>query len=421
MTNGNGTIALYAGMQQFTLSTSTNTVTALRYYTTSGGPTEIRSSTGSLTYEMGNVQGTNAVAITADAAQTETRRFFTPYGGARGSSVNWVDNRGFVDQPVDTLTGLDLLGQRNYDPGTGRFLQRDPVQETGDAIQLAGYTYADLDPIGDEDPTGKMSSENCATLLCYQEIEQGSQAITDMYAASCTTQSCYNAQEASNCHCNDQMSDPLFAQHYKASTTKPKAKPKKQSFWHHITHAASSAGHWVEEHKKAILIGVAVVAAVALIAVGGMAIVAILAEAAAEAGTDVAVGAAVEGGVEAATDVGADVVADGAADAADDAASDATENVIGDQDESAPRAVEANDESEEAAKAAERKGQAIESIKTQLENEFGTHNPTELSTGTRVDEIPHDPGTAPPAGVGGGGMIAAAVVAVIFKKIFGGG
>lgn len=162
-TTANSTVTLYLGREQLTLTTSTGGVTGLRYYPTPGGPTEIRSSTGTLTYECGNSQNTNTVTINAGATQTETRRSFTPYGGTRGTApASWVDNRGFLNQPTDANSGLDLLGARNYDPTTGRFLQIDPLFEGTDALQLGGYTYARNSPVSHADPTGTRTCSGAA-------------------------------------------------------------------------------------------------------------------------------------------------------------------------------------------------------------------------------------------------------------------
>jgi RHS repeat-associated protein len=126
----------------------------------------------SLTYEFGNGQNTTNLLITADAAQTETRRSYTPYGVTRGASSIWIDNRTFLNQPADPATGLDLLGARNYDPAAGRFLQVDPLLETTDPTQLGGYTYAGNNPVGQSDPAG-LSADFCATITCAQQTAGG--------------------------------------------------------------------------------------------------------------------------------------------------------------------------------------------------------------------------------------------------------
>lgn len=149
------TVTLYLGAEQLTLNTTSNTVTGQRYYGTPGGPTEIRSSTGILTYQFGTAQGSGTVTISANSAQTETRRYFTPYGAPRGTTPpSWVDNHGYLGQPTDSSSGLDLLGARNYDPTTGRFLQRDAVLEVTSPTQVGGYTYAGNNPVAQSDPSG---------------------------------------------------------------------------------------------------------------------------------------------------------------------------------------------------------------------------------------------------------------------------
>jgi RHS repeat-associated protein len=149
----NTSATLYLGVEQLTLTTATHALTGLRYYTTGGGPTIVRSAGGTLTYEATNGQGTGLVLIDSGSAQTETRRAYTPFGTSREATPPaWVDNHAFLNQPTDQ--GLDLLGARVYDPGTGRFLQRDKVFEAADPRQLDGYTYAAAAPTTGSDPTG---------------------------------------------------------------------------------------------------------------------------------------------------------------------------------------------------------------------------------------------------------------------------
>ncbi|MBC3840728.1 hypothetical protein GXW82_11940 [Streptacidiphilus sp. 4-A2] len=45
-----------------------------------------------------------------------------PLRSPRGTTTSWVDNRGFLNAPNDTSTGLTILGAREYDPTTGRFI-----------------------------------------------------------------------------------------------------------------------------------------------------------------------------------------------------------------------------------------------------------------------------------------------------------
>ncbi|MEU2779228.1 RHS repeat-associated core domain-containing protein [Streptomyces sp. NPDC007162] len=79
-------------------------------------------------------------------------------GNTRGTKpTTWVstdENHGYLGQPTDATTGLDLLGARNYDPAQGRFLTPDPIFQAGDPNQMGGYTYAADNPASSSDPTG---------------------------------------------------------------------------------------------------------------------------------------------------------------------------------------------------------------------------------------------------------------------------
>ncbi|MFC1416245.1 RHS repeat domain-containing protein [Streptacidiphilus cavernicola] len=157
---GHTTTVLYLPGEQLTMNSSGG-ITALRYYDTGSGPTVIRDNTGNLTYETANGQGTGTVLINSTLT-TETRRSFTPYGTSRGTvPSSWIDGRSYLNQPSDPVTGLDLLGARNYDPATGHFLQADPILEAADSNQLGGYTYSADDPVNGADPSG-LRPDDCA-------------------------------------------------------------------------------------------------------------------------------------------------------------------------------------------------------------------------------------------------------------------
>lgn len=174
-TSAGTSVTLYLPGEQLTLNTASQAETGLRYYTT-GLITEVRSSSGDLTYESGNDQNTQTTTIDAATLQVD-RQYYNPYGAARGPApTTWVDNRGFLDQPVDAAISLDVLGARLYDPTTGRFEQRDPVFEGNDAQQIGGYTYAGDDPVNGMDPTGTMMWSICEELGC--NYDDGTTATT---------------------------------------------------------------------------------------------------------------------------------------------------------------------------------------------------------------------------------------------------
>ncbi|MFJ2778805.1 ricin-type beta-trefoil lectin domain protein [Kitasatospora sp. NPDC087315] len=145
---------LFGGAEQLTLSADGTNLSGNRYYHQPDGTTAVRSSSGALTYQLSNPQNTATVQFDT-TTKAFTRRAFDPYGTPRGPvPTSWADNRGYLGKPVDSSSGLNLLGARNYDPALGRFLTVDPVLMAGDPNQMGGYTYADNDPINLTDPNG---------------------------------------------------------------------------------------------------------------------------------------------------------------------------------------------------------------------------------------------------------------------------
>ena len=147
---------LYLGSEQITLDDSTGTATGVRYYSTPGGATVVRTGTGTnYSFELASDQhGTNTLYLD-NTAQTPTWRQFDPFGNSRGTSASWVDNRTFLDKTTDTATDLTDVGARQYDAGLGRFVSLDPVFESDSPQELGGYAYAGDNPVTFSDPTGR--------------------------------------------------------------------------------------------------------------------------------------------------------------------------------------------------------------------------------------------------------------------------
>ncbi|WP_371497545.1 hypothetical protein OG871_16385 [Kitasatospora sp. NBC_00374] len=145
---------LFSGAEQLTLDNTTKAVAGQRYYRAPDGTVIVRSSGGAVCYQPRNVQGTAQLQIDAKTLAI-TRRAFDPFGNPRGTAPSgWADNNGFLGQPTEALSGLDLLGARNYDPVVGRFLTADPVFQIGDPNQMGGYTYAANNPTTGSDANG---------------------------------------------------------------------------------------------------------------------------------------------------------------------------------------------------------------------------------------------------------------------------
>ena len=149
---GSTTVYLDGGAEQLTYAAKT--VTGLRFYAAPDGTTVVRSSAGAISYEVTNPQHTAVEAINA-ATLAVTRRYFDPYGNPAGTAPSsWPDANSYLGKPGDVNTGLDLLGARQYDPPTGRFLSVDPVLEASSPQQMGGYAYAGDNPATSSDPTG---------------------------------------------------------------------------------------------------------------------------------------------------------------------------------------------------------------------------------------------------------------------------
>ncbi|MFC1429406.1 polymorphic toxin-type HINT domain-containing protein [Streptacidiphilus sp. N1-3] len=158
---------LFGGAEQITQNVPNKSWTALRNYPSSLGTTITRTSAGTVAYQIANAQGTAETTIDASTLAV-TRRYYDPYGNARGTQPStWIstdENHGFLGQPADTSTGLNLLGARTYDPTQGRFLTPDPVFEVGDPNQMGGYTYAGDNPASSSDPSGLYDPDGGGTL-----------------------------------------------------------------------------------------------------------------------------------------------------------------------------------------------------------------------------------------------------------------
>jgi len=100
----------------------------------------------------------DVVAVTDAAGSVVERRFYDDFGRLLDAqkeptteSVTGLEY-GFQGRRLDAETGLVYFRNRYYDPGTGRFVQRDPVW---DASNVGGwYTFVGNGPWSHQDPLG---------------------------------------------------------------------------------------------------------------------------------------------------------------------------------------------------------------------------------------------------------------------------
>ncbi|WP_229870828.1 RHS repeat domain-containing protein [Streptomyces phaeofaciens] len=131
---------------------------ANRTYTVAGATIAVRtnqSGAEKLSFLAADHHATGTVAIGADAGQTLTKRYTTPFGAGRGATTGvWPDDKGFLGKPTDTGTGLTHIGAREYDPSTGQFLSVDPALQVDVPQTMNGYSYAAQNPVTGSDPSG---------------------------------------------------------------------------------------------------------------------------------------------------------------------------------------------------------------------------------------------------------------------------
>ena len=88
---------------------------------------------------------------------------------------------------ADSDTGLVRFGYRDYDPETGRWTARDPIEFNGGNTNLYGYVSAD--PVNFIDPSGLIDlppgmtmpdspGQNCGNIACQQPDLGASQPTT---------------------------------------------------------------------------------------------------------------------------------------------------------------------------------------------------------------------------------------------------
>ncbi|HWS32976.1 MAG TPA: RHS repeat-associated core domain-containing protein, partial [Actinoplanes sp.] len=148
-----GGTTLYLPGQEIRLQGSAKVGT--RYYTFGGtiaGSRKGSSDNAAMTWLFTDHQGTQQIGVNG-STQAVTSRRQTPFGAARGTGTQWVNEMGFVGGDNDP-SGLVSVGARRYDTALGRFISVDPVMDMADPQQWNAYSYAYNSPISHSDPTG---------------------------------------------------------------------------------------------------------------------------------------------------------------------------------------------------------------------------------------------------------------------------
>ncbi|MFH9426621.1 RHS repeat domain-containing protein, partial [Streptomyces sp. NPDC017529] len=184
-------ITLYLDSQELKLDTKTGKVTGKRFYATKGS-TVIASSDGTLSFVLSDHHGTAELSVDAETMRY-TRRGSGPFGTERGPQPGkdaWPSEHGFVGGTKDASTGLTHVGAREYDAENGKFASVDPVLGVNSPQQINAYSYANNNPVGNSDPSGKFPfidiGEMIAATIEQQAMRQMEQAAAEdaIYSAN---------------------------------------------------------------------------------------------------------------------------------------------------------------------------------------------------------------------------------------------
>ncbi|MEV7549720.1 RHS repeat-associated core domain-containing protein [Amycolatopsis sp. NPDC089917] len=164
---------LAIGDLELVITTGTTGVSATRFYQHGGAQVAVRVGGSALKWMLGDLHGTNGLAISAGTL-TPTQRYMDPFGNPRGPAPStWPDKHGFVGGYQDA-TGLTHLGAREYDPALGRFTKTDPVLDPAVPQLWNPYSYANNSPVTMTDPSGMSACFHMGEdgLFCREGTEQ---------------------------------------------------------------------------------------------------------------------------------------------------------------------------------------------------------------------------------------------------------
>lgn len=114
-----------------------------------GLPLEQITSGGTVRWFHQNQLG-STISLTNAAGATVQSYAYDAYGQRTGAIPTVENPFRYAGQYTDEKTGFQYLRARYYDPATGQFLSRDPLEDS----TLQPYSYADNNPTNATDPTG---------------------------------------------------------------------------------------------------------------------------------------------------------------------------------------------------------------------------------------------------------------------------
>lgn len=166
--SGSPTTFAYNGDGLRTSKTTGSTASSFSWDQTSDSPLLLLDGTNSYIYgpddlpiEQINQSGTPSYLhhdqlgstrlITNQTGNTTATFTYNPYGALAASTGTATTPFGYAGQYTDPETGFQYDESRYYDPATGQFLTRDPLEQ----VTGQPYTYATDDPLNLADPSGQ--------------------------------------------------------------------------------------------------------------------------------------------------------------------------------------------------------------------------------------------------------------------------
>jgi RHS repeat-associated protein len=118
---------------------------------------------GSTSYYLHDAQG--SVRGLADPAGAVTDRYtYAAFGELVEQEGGTENPYRYTAQQYGEASGLYSLRARYYDPTSGRFLSRDPLEQWRNVRELNRYSYAASDPLNLVDPSGRQALAEGALL-----------------------------------------------------------------------------------------------------------------------------------------------------------------------------------------------------------------------------------------------------------------
>jgi RHS repeat-associated protein len=149
------------------------------YITGPGGlPIEQITAAGTVRYFSQDQLG-STTALTDTLGATVQTYSYDPYGQLTSATPTIENPFRYAGQYTDGQTGFQYLRARYYDPTTGQFLSRDPLESS----TLQPYSYADNNPPNATDPSG-LSVWSFASDTAAGALDAASGGLTTRFAAS---------------------------------------------------------------------------------------------------------------------------------------------------------------------------------------------------------------------------------------------